>query len=832
MMACSLSSDRTNELISTRIGDVPELTVACINGINNCVVGGPLGQLEKFQTHCQAMKVKTKVLETPFAFHTSAMDPILEPLKALGSSIKLSRPTTPIISTVFGRLLGDDDLSSDYFAAHARQPVLFTQSLSSMEASKAADNALFLELGPHPTLLPMVETFFGTDISHAYLGTLRKGQSAWVSLSRMLSEIYVLDSPVIWRQIFSPTSAKLVSLPGHPLEGATYFTPRREDRGPQASVALDEDTSSTRRHIKTGLTLLPWMKSMDQSKEACLLETSLEVIGPLILGHDVGGTPICPASVFHELALEGASMLIEPPDGYLMVVSGFNMTSPLVYEQSREVDVVTVHITKHNLGSGADFRISSCFGADLTEKIHCTGTIILTDFRTVEFRWSRDAAMVTRQSRYLNGPGKDDSSIFRTKVLYQAVFPRVVRYSPEYQSLLHLAVADGNLEGIGLLRLPFGTQTRGYLAPPVFTDTLLHAAGFIANLGLRSDEVGICARVESIEISHREIDYLDTFTVYCSLLEVKGVILADTVALDSAGKVVAVVRGMEFKRLRLHSFQHLLSQRLSASDSWEFPRKVSAETSGSETLNTPPTEASDISSSISHDTVRASLKGLVKELGGFNERDLDYEKPLEQLGIDSLMLIEIIAKLAHAFPCIAGSSRMALSECATLASLEHTLLESIMGVSEVRPLHQPTLTHTTAPSKPQKDPGWGNALRIPLMQGQRPSANGGMQAHNNLVALHLSPADMSTPLCLIHDGSGQVSMYARLHGHDRSTYAIFDPHFGSDNISFQSLSHMAEEYTSHLAQSRPNTPIIVGGKSVFSFFFSLHDYHITCLGLS
>ena len=170
----------------------------------------------------------------------------------------------------------------------------------------------------------------------------------------------------------------------------------------------------------------------------------------------------------------------------------------------------------------------------------------------------KDAAISKRQSHYLLSK-TNSLNFFQTKLLYERIFTRVVEYSREYQTLTKLVVSDPNLEGVGCFKLPADARTEIFVSPPVFTDTLLHAAGFIANLGVQSDQVCICSHVESIHILDRDIDYQDTFTVYCSLVDViKDMLLADTYALNSAGKAVATIRGMEFKRLRLSTFQNLL----------------------------------------------------------------------------------------------------------------------------------------------------------------------------------------------------------------------------------------------------------------------------------
>ncbi|KAI0470409.1 hypothetical protein GGR56DRAFT_149086 [Xylariaceae sp. FL0804] len=782
MLVCSLSAETARSLLSED-PTASELDVACITGPNDCVIGGPVYGIESFRDLCKARGVKTKRLNVPYAFHTAAMDPILEHLHKLGQLVELSPPKVPVFSNVFGRLLQETDLSSEYFSLHARQPVRLTEMLRDLKTRESLDGALFLEMGPQPTTLPMIRGSLRSD-SCSLLGTLHKNQDACVALTSALAEIALLTIPVRWRECFSGTSAKVVDLPGHPLRGSSYVVPYKE---PCGTVVHATENSPVELRTRTGFDLLPWSRPRGHLKGNFVLETPLSILGPLISGHDVGGTPICPASLFHELALEGAQTVLRVEEGCDLVVTDVAFANPLVYTPSQESGDVVVDIAQHDFDSGADFRITSRLGVKkAADTLHCAGIISQHTVRDRSSKWARDAAIVARQTRHFSGAGKDLTSTFRTKVFYETIFSRVVRYAPEYQTLRWLSVADGSLEGIGEFILPAGAQRGGYVANPVFTDTLLHAAGFLANLVVQSGEVAICVRVDSVEIAYRQIDIAASFTIYCSLLDMKGVLLADAVALDNSGQVVAVIRGMEFKRLRLSAFRDMLAR---TTTSVMAAQNVPADVEGSPedsnmaidpSINTPPDSQV---TSLYEDRLGASLRNIVMEVSGFSEEGLDPTKPLEELGIDSLMRIEIVSKLARMLPGHETIDHHELSSCETLEALEKAL--SIQPSSSVL-----------------------GALKV-VQSG--PSSDASMSMSENPVALHTSNGG-EAPLFLFHDGSGQVSMYGRLHGHDRSTNAFFDSHFGVAE-QHQSLQKMAKEYVSLIPASKLSYPLIVGGWS-------------------
>ncbi|KAK3337599.1 hypothetical protein B0T19DRAFT_455496, partial [Cercophora scortea] len=843
MLACNLAAEKAQEMIAESRHSLADLTIACHNGVADCVVGGPLEQIGIFQKDCKTRKVRAKILDVPYAFHTAAMEPILEPLKVLGQSVAFKRPAISVLSNVHGRMLEDDDLTGDYFALHARQPVRFAEGLLHVGFqqgdAKALDGGLFLEIGPQPTTLPMLRSSITSDSECTYLGTLKRGQDAWTSISETLAAVFLLKPkiPVKWLEVFAGSLARVTSLPGHVLDGSKFMIPFKERQPAVDDVAVESCVTpepEAESRIKTGFKLLPWLNPNASSNEEVVLETELAILEPLISGHDVGGSPICPASVFHELAVEAAQTVLAPPDTQVLVVNGFSFASPLVYLPSQESNIVMVRITKHE-PSGADFKITSRESTgDVTETVHCSGSVTMQALHTNDAsHWIKDEALVARQSRYFSGVGANYVSSFRTKVLYESIFTRVVRYSPEYRSLVYLNVADSNLEGIGSFEIPFASQT-GYLTHPVFTDTLLHAAGFVANLAVRSDEIGICSRVGAMEIAYRDLDYSDSFTIYCSLLQTRGAILADTIASNSAGKVVAVVRGMEFKRLRLSTFQQALSRKSALAGAEPHmqpqlppsppPEKKLHLAAG---LDTPPTSGGVMNSPIDAPTVtpqedaalwhakqiRQALKNIVVEVGGFAEHDIDssYTKSLDELGIDSLMQIEIVSKLARTFPGQTSTllNHHALAECETLEALED-MLSSLLEVrlpEEAAPPSLPLIGDVSG--RPQTNNNTTTASISPLPD----------TTHNTLpAALHIAPSSLSSPttapLCLFHDGSGQVSTYARLRNHDRSTYGFFDPYFSNpQQRPHNTLQQMAAYYITHLSHLKHTTPLILGGWS-------------------
>ncbi|KAL8662775.1 MAG: hypothetical protein Q9168_008204, partial [Polycauliona sp. 1 TL-2023] len=419
-------------------------------------------------------------------------------------------------------------------------------------------------------------------------------------------------------------------------------------------------------------------------------------------------------------------------------------------------------------------------------------------------------------------------------VLYERIFTRVVRYDKEYHTLKELKVASSNLEGYGSFKLPNGSSTKSYIVPPVFTDTLLHTAGFIANLSIEPDEICICTRADSVEILYENLDFGDTFTIYCHLFDdLQGAIVADAFALDSSGQTVALCCGMEFKKLRLESFRNSLQSAIK-------PKSPVAETlekipNGDTTVTHSP--AGIATPKKMDDNIQDIRKSIIKtwsEKSSFPAQGLAQASSLRDLGIDSLIQIQIASALRQAFP---GSSidQDTIAACDTVQGLEDNIA-SKTKTSTPMPNGTPVINGhgTSTPSKGHRsmtsdlpNGTWSPAgspvksghssphsrsRSSTLVNGKSSGASHQSQLTCKPSLLRLSSNQDATPFICVHDGSGQGSLYGRVSEIDRTLYGFSDPDFATSNSRPRSLGEMAERYA--VTFSKAETPnVILGGWS-------------------
>ncbi len=124
----------------------PELTVAAVNGPSLCVISGSYDSVDEFEKSLAALSVGCRRLHTSHAFHSSMIDPIVEPLKRRVQRVQLSPPQIPYVSCVTGDWIRDDQATSpEYWSRHAREPVRFADGIAQVSA---AAGAVLIEVGP------------------------------------------------------------------------------------------------------------------------------------------------------------------------------------------------------------------------------------------------------------------------------------------------------------------------------------------------------------------------------------------------------------------------------------------------------------------------------------------------------------------------------------------------------------------------------------------------------------------------------------------------------------------------------------------------------------
>ncbi|KAF8074125.1 putative polyketide synthase [Lyophyllum atratum] len=652
------------------------LSIACYNSPMDCVVSGPLAQLKSFKAYLDAeVRCKNVILAVPFGYHSQAMAPLLEDLTAVARRATFHSPSIPVVSNVLGEVIqaGDGSVfNAEYFARHCAEPVQFDKGIQNLVASPfLAGEDVWIEIGPHTTTLPMLKSNPSLPRGSIFLSSLRKQEDNWATLTTSLSRLYAAGVTIRWRETFSHVdNVKCISLPSYPFSPTKFWVRYNEAR------PADESASSPlllKSSMTTPYSMLESWTQYPSSENGCIaiFETPIKHIAGWIRGHRVGGMALCPASVYIEQALAGVHIACQHLGITLQdthaILRRTVFAKALVYDDAVEQVVVTTITVQE--GSGV-FSIASRVGSSPDESIHAHGEYRLESTLQTTTKFARALPTITR---YMTAVVRTTTGrmpeVFSTRTAYEIIFPRVVEYSKEYHTMSSLTVDASNMEGCAEVSLPSDYDRGKFVVHPVFMDTLLHVAGFVANLQGGANDAFICSEVGAVKVVPHLVSNDASYTVYCSNAWVPedGMVIADSYAVLSAEpkRIVAHIKGMQFRRVRLDRLKKGLSLAVAhdLSSSYQTHPSIRSLRQQSQPIQGSPTTSTTITSAFSN-----TIIDIISQTCDLKAEEMDLNTDLASLGVDSLMSIEIFGRLGHAFPD-ANLNSHTLRFCTTVADI-------------------------------------------------------------------------------------------------------------------------------------------------------------------
>ncbi|RYO74225.1 hypothetical protein DL763_010640 [Monosporascus cannonballus] len=392
--------------------------------------------------------------------------------------------------------------------------------------------------------------------------------------------------------------------------------------------------------------------------------------------------------------------------GVMKVLEDLKFDKPLIWSESLRDDA-TFDIRTELDSQG----LEGCAVTTSSRKhqVHFSGRLTQKPSNILSENMMRHQAFVKRQLLpFTQNSTASPLETLSSRTIYEVIFPRVVDYAEPFLTLKKLTISPSGLEGYGTFQLSQSALEGRFICPPAFVDTLLHAAGFMANTSVTPDIACICAHVERVVLpcGLSEI-YEQEMKVYCSLIDVGHSVVADVYAMDIKGEVISFVEGIFFKKLQLKSFKAHLGR----------VAKPSATPPIRTTPPSPPLLATKEQRTVAINkerltkpsgNVEAAVNAILRELCGI---DGDHATgTLVEMGIDSLLIIELAHSIQSRFPN-AEVSKSDLENCSTIEELVSTVHQGLKQGSP-NEFALPGLTEDNSPIS--TSPGTVTPPRVPL----------------------------------------------------------------------------------------------------------------------
>ena len=317
MLAVRLPEAEVAELLTAHRG----VELAAVNTADAAVASGPRAALAALARQLAAAGTEVRELHTSHAFHSAAMEPILDRFAERVAAARPRPPRRRFVSNLTGGWIADDEATDPgYWARHLRSTVRFADGLSTLLAD--GPRAL-VEVGPGRALTTFARRHQDASTVAVAVRTLPHPQEQSAELAVLLDAVGRLwtagvetDAGRFW----AGRRQRRISLPGYPFERRRFWYDGIEAApGPEATVA--EGAAAVRD------------AAPKEGTEATVAAVWRDLLGVADVGRrddffDLGGSSLAGVGLASRLALE---LAVELPGSFLL-------EAPTVAEQAALID--------------------------------------------------------------------------------------------------------------------------------------------------------------------------------------------------------------------------------------------------------------------------------------------------------------------------------------------------------------------------------------------------------------------------------------------------------------------------------------------------------------
>lgn len=655
-------------------------SIACFNGPRSFTLAGPSRSIDAvsdiLSTSPAYSSIRAKKLNVTNAFHSSLVEPIMAELEQVGRDLQFKEPNIiPLERAAEAKTV--EQPTGSFVSEHMRNPVYFNHAVQRL--AKEYPSSIWLEAGSNSTITTMASRALGLPRDSHFQHVNITGSNAMQQLIDTTVSLWKAGSRVtFWGHSTVQTYhyAPLV-LPPYQFDKTRHWI---EFKKPPKAAAADAITSAQARpQAEDPKTLWTFTGYQDNKQQhpRFRINTTIDKYLSIVSGHVIAQTaPICPATLQVDMAIE-ALLSLHPSlaaPAMLPQIRNVSNQAPVCVDPSRQVWLDFEPLDE------ADrtwrWKITSSGGAGAgSATTHVTGELA--------FRPAADAAYLLEFGRLdrlfnhrrcvdvLDSPDADE--IIQGRSIYR-VFASVVDYSEQFFGLQKL-VGKGNESAGRVVRRHSG---EGWL-DPFLGDCFSQVGGIWVNCMTDKDpgDMYIANGFEQWTRSPRFYGGEDSggsrrpevWHVLAHHDRVASGFITDIFVFDPAsGALAEVILGISYAKVAKLSMSKLLA-RLSApgvarstvqGGTGSLPGSAPAQ--WAESNSAPPmtsqqstvpgeTPARREKPSSGRSEVSGKLKAVLADISGLEPHEIKDDVELADIGIDSLMGMEMAREVEETFKC-------------------------------------------------------------------------------------------------------------------------------------------------------------------------------------
>ena len=671
MLAVHATVEAAKHVLGSAFQDVE---VACFNGPEDIVLSGSVKVLEKAHQKFESNGTKSTVLKVPYAFHSSQIDPILEPFEQAASAIHFMKPNIAIASPLLGTGFRDDGVvGPSYLRRHAREPVDFHGALKKCEADGLISaDSVWVEMGPHPSCLSMLKATLGGEVRG--VATLRNNENPWTTACKSLSHLCTLGVDVTWREYhrdFEP-GQRLLTLPTYAFDEKNYWIEYKNDW----LLTKDVNQASPKPVMESGpaTTTVQRLISEDikEGEVSLVFETDLTdpAMHAVLVGHLMNGTGLCPASVYADMALTVANYIrrehkVKVPATGLNVVD-MEIPKPITISKSRPKGPQLVRISANaDLNNGRVEIGYSQYSAETKKNDPGAQCVVMFgDADKWLGQWARMAYLVQKRIDALENGVQQGTTHKIFRGMAYKLFAGLVQYESKYQGMQEVLLDSEELESTAVLKLYDGNDAGKFFCSPFWVDSFAHLAGFVMNANDAVDTT------KSVYISHgwgsmrfaENIDPREPYRVHVKMQPLGKAMFVGDMSIFHGETMVGMIGDLKFQQVPRQLLDSMLPSVSSPQPKAQAPGPTPAPKSSPKKLTLTPKQAA-----APREDASSKVFDIIAEEIGMPARELSDDSEFSNLGVDSLLSLTILSKLRESLHMDIPQS--VFQDCSTVRDL-------------------------------------------------------------------------------------------------------------------------------------------------------------------
>lgn len=274
--------------------------LAAANAPGLIVLSGETTAISELAEELSGRKIASTLLQTSHAFHSSMMEPVVSQFETLVASVEKRPPSIPIISTMTGAMLSDEEaVSARYWAQQLRQPVMFSAALQTVQLQQenSGEQVSLVEVGPGNTLVNLAGYHRELKGIKAFAALPGKGtnDSADDEIYRCIAQLWTGGYNLDWHTFFRGRSPCKTRLPGYAFAEDRHWLEPVHPTTPGISQPVDASAAAQTPPLTQEVTMDP-----KQHSEKIRAEV-LDIIED-VSGYELGDAD--PESHFSEVGLD------------------------------------------------------------------------------------------------------------------------------------------------------------------------------------------------------------------------------------------------------------------------------------------------------------------------------------------------------------------------------------------------------------------------------------------------------------------------------------------------------------------------------------------------